>query len=114
MDIVWPDVIVPRLQGVKVAQPPAGGTKVKPAGVGSLSETPLASDGPLLVTLMLYVIVFPAVVVAGPDLVTDKSAFCTTAPPADAELLAAFESGVDELTVAVLVTDPLALEGTEN
>jgi hypothetical protein len=52
---VCPEVIVPRLHGdgANVTQPPVADTKVKPVGVGSLSETLLASDGPLFVTLML-------------------------------------------------------------
>src|ERR1051326_2128925 len=47
---VWPAVRVPRLQGKTVQPPPLAETNVRFAGVGSLSVTPVAVDGPLFFT----------------------------------------------------------------
>ncbi len=55
----------------------------------------------------------PGVAVDGPVLLTDRSAFCEIALVAVAELFAPFGSGVDDVTVAELVTLPLAFAGTE-
>lgn len=49
----WPERIVPRLQGKAVVQAPLLKPKVAPAGVGSLTTTAVASDGPLLITVMV-------------------------------------------------------------
>jgi hypothetical protein len=51
--LVWPAVIVPSAQGKAVVQAPLFETKVVPAGVGSATETEVASDGPLLVTVIV-------------------------------------------------------------
>jgi hypothetical protein len=48
---VVPAAMVPRLQGQLLVQAPEFDTKVKPDGVGSLTKTIAASDGPLLVTV---------------------------------------------------------------
>jgi hypothetical protein len=44
---------VPRLHGKAVVQSPAFDTKVRPGGVGSVSVTPAASDGPAFVTVIV-------------------------------------------------------------
>ena len=49
----WPLLSVPRLQGNAVVQPPEFETKANPAGVGSLTTTFAAGDGPLLVTVIV-------------------------------------------------------------
>src|SRR5437588_300754 len=54
-------------------------TKVSPAGNVSVRDTVWASLGPLLVTEIVYVILVPAVAVAGPVLVTPRSAAATAA-----------------------------------
>lgn len=48
---VWPLVIVPSAQGKAVVHAPLLETKVRLAGVGSLTVTPDASDGPIFVTV---------------------------------------------------------------
>jgi hypothetical protein len=50
---VTPAGIVPRLQGNAVVQSPAFDMNVSPAGVGSLTVTDAASDGPALVTVIM-------------------------------------------------------------
>ena len=44
---------VPRAHGKAVAQAPAFETNVRPGGVGSVSVTPAASDGPAFVTVIV-------------------------------------------------------------
>jgi len=48
---VCPAMIVPRLQGYAVEQPPLLEMKARPVGVVSLTTTLVASDGPLFFTL---------------------------------------------------------------
>ena len=50
---VAPGGSVPRLHGKAVVQSPAFATNVRPAGVASLTTTPTASDGPVLVTVIV-------------------------------------------------------------
>src|SRR4051794_31875010 len=50
---ICPAVIVPRLQGNAVVQAPVFETKVRPAGVGSLTTTLPADAGPLLTTVIV-------------------------------------------------------------
>ena len=63
-----PVVIVPEVQTAELD------TNVTPAGNVSVTLTFVALEGPLLVTLIEYVIWLPAVTVAGPVLLMDKSA----------------------------------------
>ena len=49
----WPAVIVPSEQGKGPVQAPALETKFAPAGVASVTLTAAASDGPLLVTVIV-------------------------------------------------------------
>src|SRR5262249_40387265 len=49
-------------------------TGVRPVGVGSVTTTFCASDGPSLVTVMVYVRLSPRCTVAGPTFVTRTSA----------------------------------------
>src|SRR5262245_2673399 len=69
-----PAVTVPRLQGNAVVQSPVFETKVRPAGVGSVTVTAAAFEGPLFVTTMVKTTFWPAVIRAGPVLVTPTSA----------------------------------------
>ena len=48
-----PPVRVPRLQGKAVVHAPELETNVAPVGVGSVTVTPVASLGPLFVTVMV-------------------------------------------------------------
>jgi hypothetical protein len=50
---VWPEAIVPKLQGNAVVQAPAFDTNVNPEGVGSLTCTEQAAPGPLFVTTVV-------------------------------------------------------------
>ena len=89
-------------------------TNVRPVGVGSLSVTAEASEGPLFVTLIVKVMFDPGVNVGGPVLLIDRLAEALTAEVADALLLAEFGSGVvAEDTEALLVIEPLKFVGTE-
>ena len=67
-----------KLKGAKVVLLAAHGavadTKVKPVGVVSDNCTACASDGPLLVTVIVYDTLLPGVTVADPVLTTDRSA----------------------------------------
>jgi hypothetical protein len=49
----WPAVIVPSEQGKGVVQAPALEMKFAPAGSGSVTLTAAASEGPLLVTVIV-------------------------------------------------------------
>ena len=49
---VVPGAIVPRSQGKAVVQSPLVDTKVSPAGVGSWTMTPVATEGPALATVI--------------------------------------------------------------
>src|SRR4051794_29355353 len=75
---------------------------VTPAGTGSVSTIPVASDGPLLARVNAQVSGWPAKMVAGPLLLSVRSASGVTAASADPALSAGSGSGVDEVTVAVL------------
>ena len=74
--LLAPAVIVPMTHG-NDGQLPVKDTKARrPAGVyESSSLTVDASDGPLFVTTMVYVMLLPTVAVAGPVFVTETSAF---------------------------------------
>src|SRR5204863_6235985 len=80
-------------------------TKVVPTGVGSLTTTFCALFGPLLTTTIVNVAVVFSSAVAGPVLVTLRSA--TSVPESDvvatAMLLLGLRSAVELLTVAILV-----------
>src|SRR5262245_45776828 len=62
------------LQGNGVVQSPVFETKVRPVGVGSVTLTAAAFEGPLLVTTMVKATLVPAVALAGPVFVTPTSA----------------------------------------
>src|ERR1700682_142181 len=49
---VCPGVMLPRLQGKADVQPPVLETNVRPAGVGSLTTTAAAAEGPAFVVTM--------------------------------------------------------------
>jgi hypothetical protein len=50
MNTFWPLVSVPSAQGKGVVQAPVFPTKVRPEGVGSVSVTAVAEDGPKFLT----------------------------------------------------------------
>src|SRR2546429_531676 len=115
-----PAARVPRLQvklpvpvlGLQLAEVPV---RLKPVGHVSLTITLAACDGPLFVTVIVYVRVMPspAVTVVTPSsFFTDKSALVLTVFVSLAVLLAVLGSDVVLLTVTVLVCDPVVVEGT--
>jgi hypothetical protein len=53
MVMTCPLVSVPSAQGKALVQPPELETKVRPAGAASVTETPVAAEGPLFVTVMV-------------------------------------------------------------
>src|SRR5690349_18261689 len=69
-----PAGIAPSAHGNGVAQSPESEMGTRPAGVGSASDTPAASDGPALVTVIVKTTSLPATTVAGPLLATWMSA----------------------------------------
>src|SRR5215212_5447773 len=79
MVALWPELRLPSAQGNGVEHAPLLPANVRPAGVGSLTLTFTAADGPLLSTKRVYVIVDPEPSVDGPDLFIDKSALCVIA-----------------------------------
>ncbi len=87
-------------------QPPLLGlteTNVTPAGSVSVTLTLAASDGPRFCAVTVYVTLLPATTVAGPVLVTARSADGVTFVVAFAELFPATGSEVVVLMAAVLV-----------
>src|SRR5262249_50254210 len=66
--------IVPSAHGKDVMQSPLLDTKVRPGGVGSVSSTSFAADGPALLTTMVYDTVCPGSTLAGPLFVTARFA----------------------------------------
>ena len=102
---VPPAGTAPRVQTIAAVQEaPAALTKVTPAGSVSLNATPVALDGPVFVTVTVYVYCWPGVTVAGPVLETVMSALgADVVVDAEAELLAATGSAVVAVTEAVSV-----------
>src|SRR5712692_1155621 len=107
--------MLPSAQGNEEHAPVAETKVNRPEGVYVSSSCTLAAlDGPLLVTVMLYVMLLPGCAEPGPLFVTETSAFCTTTAGRLTESLSGFGSGVAaELTEARLVMVPLALAGSE-
>src|SRR3989304_6281992 len=60
-----PAAPLPGAQGNAPVQSPALDTNVRPAGVTSATETPAASLGPLLVTVIVYTTLVPGATVPG-------------------------------------------------
>ena len=86
-----PAASVPRAQGeTEVLHGVDAETKVRPVGVGSVSVTAEASEGPLFVTLIVKVMFDPGVNVGGPVFVIDRLAEALTVEVAEALLLAEF------------------------
>jgi hypothetical protein len=106
-----PALRLPIEQGNELHAPLAE-TNVRPDGVGSLSDTLVASEGPPLVTVIVYTMFVPAGALEGPLLVTLRSALMTTVLVVVELLFPKLLSKVLALTDAVFVTVPLALEGT--
>src|SRR5262249_7421561 len=94
---------VARVQG-NDAQGAVLDLKVRPSGVSPLTVTSVATDGPLLLTMMVNITSVPAVVWSGPVCPTARSASVATVVVAVALLFAATGSGVSPggVTVAVL------------
>lgn len=105
-----PLVSVPMAHGNAV-HAPLTDTSDKRAGVGSVTFTLCASDGPLFVTVIVNVTFEPGFADAGPLFVTLTSAFWTNVTVAAALLLPADGSVVVDVTVAVFATGPLAFDG---
>jgi hypothetical protein len=58
----------------------AAASKLSPAGTGSVTVAPVATEGPLLMTATEYTKTFPCVTVEGPVLVMERSAPVDCAP----------------------------------
>src|SRR5262245_27526720 len=84
--MVWlaPTGMAPSAHGNAVVQAPLLERSVSVAGTESLTVTPDASDGPALVTVMVYWTCVPGVAVAGPVRVTDRSPDGASADTAEA------------------------------
>jgi hypothetical protein len=83
-------------------------TNVVFAGSVSVSDTVCAFDGPLFTSAIVYVTFVPGAALAGPVLVTARSALVVTVEVAVEVLLAAFGSLVAAAIVAVLAIEPVA------
>ena len=66
--IVAPATTVPSAHGKPALHAPLAERTVSPVGVGSLSVTLTASDGPAFLRVIVYVIGAPGVAFAGPVL----------------------------------------------
>jgi hypothetical protein len=82
-------------------------TKVRFAGVASITDTPVAVLGPLFVTVTVYVMLLPAKAELAPVFVIDTSVEAVTVVEAVAELFAEIRSNAVVDTVAVLEIDPV-------
>ena len=104
-----PDASVPALQVTvpeALVQPLEAETNVTPAGRVSVTTTPVAGLGPLLLAVTVYVMVLPATAEAGPVFVIDRSAEAVTLVVAVAVLSPLVGSGSLALIVAVFVMLP--------
>ncbi len=107
---VPPAGMLPSAQGNPAGQSPAVPTNVSPLGSGTVTSTFAASDGPLLVTVAVNVMVVPGVAAAGPVCVTCTSACGVSAAVAVLLLLPAGSfTPTGAVTVAVLVSEPVAV-----
>src|SRR5438128_9206397 len=103
--------MLPRAQGNDVHAPDAE-TNDRREGVGSVSCTAAASEGPLFVTTIVKVTFEPGKAVAGPVLVTLRSAPVVTGSVVVELLFPGFVSVVDDVTVAVFEMLPVAPDAT--
>jgi hypothetical protein len=88
--------------------PPDAETNVVPAGIGSETVTPAASDGPLFVMPIVYVRSLPATTGSGEsDFVMERSAEVFTVVVSVSEL--SLESGSEVVALAVAVLDRSAV-----
>src|SRR5262249_10842820 len=103
---------LPRLQG----KPPAHGSlttgEASPAGVGSVTTTPVAVDGPRLLATSVWVTVVPDTALAGPVFSIARFAWSVTSVMSVALLFARFGSTTPAggWTVTVFMT-PVATSG---
>jgi hypothetical protein len=114
IETLWAAVSEPSEQGYGVAHAPLLETNVNPGGVRSETVTGPDVDGPLLVTITEYVIVWPGKALAGPLLAIDKSLEAPMATVDVALLFPAFGSVVVALTVAVFEIEPVAVDARAN
>jgi hypothetical protein len=107
---------VPRLQLTAAVQVPWLGvaeTNVTPVGTASVKVTPVAGDGPLLVTIRVYVRLLPIPTGLGEAvLVTARSAEDVAVTLVEAVLFAVLGSNSFNVTVAVFVDVPGAVAVT--
>jgi hypothetical protein len=110
--LTWPLVNVPKLQlttPLLLAPPPLADTKVTVAGNVSVTVTLLALEGPKFVTEIVYTKLLLASTVAEPVLPRPTSATgVTVVMTGGVTLFVLFGSPVGVLTLAVLVSEPLA------
>src|SRR5438105_2666721 len=95
--------------GYAVAHAPLFDWNAMPTGVGSLTTTFAAGEGPRLVTTTVYVTFCPGLALRGPVFMVDKSACAPTFVVLLAVLLPGTRSFVVADTVAVFVTLPAKL-----
>src|SRR5664280_1155068 len=110
--LTWPLASVPKLQltlPLLLTPPPVALTNMTLAGRVSVTTTLLALDGPKFVTEIVYTRLLAASTLAGPTLPIPTSATGVTVVMTGAvTLFVLFGSPVGELTLAVLVSEPLA------
>ena len=96
-----------------MVQPPVLETNVRPAGVGSITVDDGDVEGPLFVTVMVYVIVPPGAAMGGPVFVTARSDAVATVAVVLDELLPDTGSVDVVVTLAVFTMVPVAVGDTE-
>src|SRR5215475_15170325 len=105
---------VPSMHGYAVVQAPLLDMNTSPGGVGSVTTTLAAADGPKFFTTTVNPAVSPAVAPAGPVFVIVTSAMGVIVVVSVAVLFSGAGSGVSagEVTVAVFVSVPVAVAAT--
>jgi len=104
--VTMPELFTPLLDAL---------TYVNPAGNESVATTPVAVEGPKFVTMIVYAKVPPTAEPVGPVFIAAKSANgVTVVTTGGVTLLVKFGSGVGDVTLAVLVSEPLVGAVTTN
>src|SRR5262245_21498251 len=100
------------VHGNAVVQSPALDTNVSPAGVESLTVTPVATDGPAFVTTIVYTALLPGTTVGGPVLVMPRFALCVIVSVSVFEAVVGAPNPGGFCAVTVLIRFPVALAAT--
>ena len=96
---------------VQIQPVPVPETRERPAGSGSVKLMPVASDGPLLPTVIVYCTSVPATNEPVAELAMVRSARALMVPASEKVLLADVGSVLDELATTTLAAAPRGADG---